>query len=225
MKKVKLAVVATALAVAGFANATVMTVSMSGVISLGHDNLGLFSGKGILGGLPYVLTVSADLDAPVKYTRSPGNYTTEMSSGPFAVSATVDGVTYTFGVTDGVTMNESVISPYSLSLWGGGIDALGRQVRVQETVSQAVHTDSLIDFLYLPSPQNPIVQFSVGSGTASTQFNAFNATALIMNGDPVTLPAPVPPPGPVPVPEPATATLFGAGLLGVVVLRRRKRRQ
>ncbi|WP_198118922.1 PEP-CTERM sorting domain-containing protein [Massilia rhizosphaerae] len=229
----KFAFATLAFAVAGVANATVMTLSMSGYINNGYDSLGLFGGNGALGG-KYTLTVSVDLDRPIHYSSSPGSYAGEDSTGPFNVAATVNGITYTFAVANNVSMYEGV-STSGVLLYGTGTDELGRLVTLHESVMQRMAVTSLTDYMYLSSPPtpipDPIVSLRIGSGNAVTLFNSYIARTVILNGDPVTLPqsaAPAPGPTASPastsVPEPASALLFGAGLLGLAGLRRRKNR-
>jgi len=233
MKKMKLAFAALTFAVAGVANATVVTMSMSGRINVGDDFLGLFGTTRNLNGRPATLTISVEYDAPYQYVTNPGKAYLVGTHESFNVAVDLAGTTYKFSFADAANSTVLLSASGGVRLHSTAIDAFGRPVRFDEFMSQPLHAVSLTDYQYIPLRDSSVLReaaFSVGTGTGSyTSFDIVNSNAVILNGDPVTLPPPepildpLPVPGPASVPEPASAMLFGVGLLGLATLRHRRR--
>jgi hypothetical protein len=233
MKKMKLAFAALTFAVAGVANANVITASMSGVVNGGTDYLGLFGTTKSLIGHPATLTVSVEYDESDLTVNNPGIFYQAHTTKPFNVAVDLEGTTYTFSFADAADSTVTLSVSGGITFISRGRDAVGRQVTMQESMSQRLDAVSLTDYRYVPVRDNSVTRtahFSVGTGDkSSTGFVLLRSDGVTLNGDPVTLPAPDPVPNPLPapkpasVPEPASAMLFGVGLLSLATLRRHRR--
>jgi hypothetical protein len=236
MKKMKLAFAAVAFAMAGLANATVITVSTTGTIDSGKDTLGLFGTPGgDLAGLPYVLTVTTGFDSPDRYYTFP-NGSFGATREPFVAAVTVEGRRYAYLIVQANQTDLSMRLPISgnsgITFAAVGRDDAGTLIAVNQIVSQDIFTDTLTDYLNVPVQGTSSIVLQVGTSQGSTIFRDSDPPTFVLNGDPATLtpPAPpvsdpTPPSGLTPVPEPTSAMLFGAGLLGFATLRRRQSRR
>lgn len=240
MKIASLALVAAAaFAMTGPANATIFTASTEGVVKHGADRMGLFGNAGaILDGLPFYLAVSFDLDETARYDRDPLRYTRAYATVPFIVALTIGDFNYAFPVSDNPhdaaiinnAFSENSGTADSVITGANGTDAMGRWVNInQQFTTYGIRSNSLTQYLQTKTSEGITnTNFQIGNGAGSTAFYAYGPVIFTVNGTPATLPAPEPIPDPTPVPdphpvpEPASAMLFGAGLLGFAVLRRRR---
>jgi hypothetical protein len=231
----KLAVAAAAWAVMNVASASVFTMSSTGIVKVGVDDRGLFSAPGTkLNGLPFALTVTLELDDTAVYSIYPAQYSAVKATTPYVVALTVGDYHYAFRVTDRAQTQADLVNGgggNQAALYANGYDDLGRINVIRMVLNQAnLRSNSLSQYLELPA-NSANTNFQIGSGAGSTGFYAYAPGTFTINGTPATLPAPDPIPDPAPapnpsaVPEPATAMLFGAGLLGVAALRRRRSRR
>jgi len=237
MKKMKLAFAAVGFVISGFANATVVTVSMSGMIDSGNDTIGLFGTPGRnLANLPYAVTVTFGIDNPTtlhKYANSSYVATQE----PFVAVVIIDGVRY----ANFVDHDQSILSmrlPVTgfnanpgISFSTVGRDTAGTLVSVHGSVSQDIFTTSLTDYLNVPLQGTAAFTLQIATSKLGEILKDSNPSTFVLNGDPATLtppaplvPDPAPSSGTTPVPEPTSVMLFGAGLLGFAALRRRQSR-
>ena len=227
-----------AFTVAGLANATVFTMSTSGIIYNGTDKLGLFGAPGKdLRQLPFELTVSIDLDSTARYNTDPLRASGFNTFAPFVFAVTVGGATYVDRVSAGTGSSGYISNAYSTNsgtydgadLNNGGNDEFGRQVSLRQFFAgYGIRSNSLTQYLQIRA-SNTNVDFSVHyAGQTGTQFQvygpvnvpqaSYGPVTFTINGAPATLPPTNP------VPEPASALLLGAGLLGIGALRQRRRR-
>jgi hypothetical protein len=238
MKKMKLAFAAVAFAISGFANATVITVSTSGMLDSGQDTLGLFGAPGRnLANLPYALTVTFGFDSPERNFSGP-NGSAGSTREPFVAVLIIDGVRYADFIDQISTSQISMLLPKSgasgINFDSRGSDAAGTFFNAHAVISQNIYTDTLTDYLNVPLQGTAAITLQLTAHKASDILKDSNPSTFVLNGDPATLTPPVPPAppvpdpaplsGPTPVPEPTSAMLFGAGLLGFAALRRRQSR-
>jgi hypothetical protein len=241
LKIATLAFAAAVLAVMNCANATIFTASTEGVVKHGADRMGLFGNAGAtLDALPFYLAVSFDLDDTARYDRDPLRYTHASATVPFIVALTVGAYNYAFKVTDNAREAAYIQNAFSTNEGTSdgvmtavtGTDSAGRYVHIDQSfTTYGIRSNSLTQYLQTKTSEGITnTNFQIGWGAASIAFYAYGPVIFTVNGTPATLPAPepipdptpVPDPHPVPVPEPASAMLFGAGLLGFAVLRRRR---
>jgi hypothetical protein len=243
MMKKKVIFAAVAFALMNVANASVFTLSSSGVLKSGADPLGLFgeAGRSLIG-LPFSLTVTMDLDETARYSIQGLEYSSVRATSPYIVAATVGGYDYAFSVPNTI-QDFAEIGAYQaanppdsahVSLAADGYDQFGRFNYVSQLFrTTAIRSNSLTQYFQTRFFEGAIT-FQVNDGTKRTYFggqyfDGFGLDTFTINGTPATLPVPVPDPvpgpAPTPVPEPASAMLFGAGLLGLAALRRRQSRR
>jgi hypothetical protein len=234
MTKMKLAFAAVAFAISGFANATVITLSVSGTIDSGKDSLGYFGAVGRnLANLPYDLTITFGFDSPyINYAGPNGSAVGARES--VVVVMTVDGVRYADLLDQHTNAQIGMQQPGSPGIHFGisGYDAAGNAFLSYGVIPQNMSPITLTDYLNVPLQGKADLTFQfAGYKTTGEMFKDSNPSTFILNGDAATLTPPAPPvpdpalpTGPTPVPEPTSAMLFGAGLLGFAALRRRQSR-
>ena len=237
MKKMKLAFAAVAFALSGFANATVITLSVSGTIDSGQDSLGYFGTRGRnLANLPYDLTITFGFDHPsINYAKPTGSAV--RTNEPIVVEMTIDGVKHADVMDQRSHSQIAMQVPGNPGIQFGisGYDVGGNYCNAFGKIPESMSPIPLTDYLNVPLQVKADLTFQfAGYKTTGEMFKDSNPTSFVLNGDaapqtpPVPpappVPDPVPPSGPTPVPEPTTAMLLGAGLLGFAALRRRQSR-
>ena len=231
MKKIKFGVFAVAFAIAGLANATVITITTSGTIDSGKDAMGLFGTPGRdLANLPYVMTVTVGFDSPSSnYTNVNGSH--GATREPFTAVVTIDGVRYAdfvdHTVSSGLTMLLPISGQPGIGFAASGRDAAGTLVSLHDVIEQDIFTKSMTNYLNVRVQGKSDIALQIATNKTYVMFKDSDPSTFVMNGDPATLipPAPpisspMPPATPTPVPEPTSALLFGASLLGFAAVRR-----
>ena len=230
LKKLKLVAATAAFLGMSLANASVFTMSSTGIVKVGIDDQGVFSAKGTkLNGLPFALTVTLELDDTAVYSIYPAQYSEVKVTTPYVVALTVGDYHYAFKVTDGVQAQADLVNgggSNQAALYAYGYDVLGRVNVIRMALNGAgLRSNSLTQYLQVPA-NSANTDFQIGSGAGATGFYAYAPGTFTINGAPATVPAPTPDPSPAsnpnPVPEPASAMLLGVGLLGIAGLRLRR---
>ena len=232
MKKMKLAFAAVAFAISGLANATAITLSVSGTIDSGQDRLGYFGTIGRnLANLPYALTVTFGFDSPfINYVRP--THSAVGTKEPIIISMTIDGITHTDLIDQRnhsqIGMDASGIPEIDFDI--AGYDTAGHYFSTFGKILENMSPTALTDYLNVPLQGKAELTFFFAEHTGEG-FKDYNPESFVLNGDaaPPTPPAapvpdPTPPSRPTSVPEPTSAMLFGAGLLSFAALRRRRSR-
>jgi hypothetical protein len=232
MRKMKLAFAAVAFAISGLANATAITLSVSGTIDSGRDYLGYFGAVGRnLANLPYALTVTFGFDSPsINYARPTGSAV--RTSEPIVAVMTIDGIRHADLMDQRSNSQIAMQVPGHPGIQFGisGYDAAGNYFNTFGKIVQDMSPITLTDYLNVPLQGEADLTFWFAGRTGETLKDS-NPATFVLNGDAATLtppaapvPDPTPPSGPTSVPEPTSAMLFGAGLLGFAALRRRQSR-
>jgi len=234
MKKMKSTFAVVAFAISGFANATVITLGVSGTIDSGRDTLGYFGAIGRnLANLPYALTVTFGFDSPyINYAKPTGSAVGTRE--PIIVVMTIDGVRHADLMDQRSNSQIAMQQPGSPGIQFGisGYDAAGDYFNAYGKIPQSMSPIPLTDYLNVPLQGKADLTFQfAGYKTTGEMFKDSNPATFVLNGDAATLtppaapvPDPTPPSGPASVPEPTSVMLFGAGLLGFAALRRRQSR-
>ncbi|SNT29319.1 PEP-CTERM protein-sorting domain-containing protein [Noviherbaspirillum humi] len=236
-----LAAVALTVGVASSASATVFTYTSSGTISGGYndsyDYSGLFGG-GSLFGKSFTLTTSFDTNNNYWNESYPNQYSSSYGYAPMSVSVNVDGHSYATTISNsysgqgfianGVSTGNTSYDIDEVYTYGSGITDNGSYVEIQQYAydywNTFVGSSNSLDISRTIDPSNLFVSqayFYLSDPTAgSTYFNIYGGTAygvssgiqsIVINGGNV--------------PEPETLALFGIGLLGFAVTRRKAKKQ
>lgn len=232
MRFLKLLAAFAAILVINSANASLLTFTTTGVTDLnngyGYDGLGLFGAAGnSLRGVAFSLSVTMSLDEFVDLNTPDRAYTGYKSVKPVTYSAVVGGHSYssTF-IPDSYAWTYSYADRSKL---GAGYDNLGMDTRGTDALGgRASIIQDLLGYTSIVGDVDPFSQpFDYATGSDIREFLVFVVAGA--DGTQTHFSAS----GPVKisirneadhsVPEPTTMVLFGAGLLAVASIRRRRK--
>ena len=223
--------VVTASAFAGSVQASpVWTVSFHGIISYGYDSAGIFgTANQDLAGLEYTQTITASVD-PNQY---PGiyNYPNFISmfgnAAPFMDTVTVNGKTISFNIVNPENSEQTIANGAS-----SNIALAYDEINTVDSGYDSTYTKYLFAFngaytndknsAFVPTPDfgqtiNKAIEPGVDAFSYFTlNSNGGNDATFYATADSIMVNVSAD------VPEPASIALFGFGLLGMSVLRRRK---
>jgi len=211
------------------AYATEFSYTSTGIITIGTDSLGIFgqTGESLVGN---VFSLTTSFDATPADLTNPNEIRSYGFSSPFAVSATVNGVTYS---------TQATFSTFALinNTLSAGIQNSGVPYPYDEAYSTAAGNDSADNFVftyqYLFAHSSPFVGTSLDFGS-NLSFAAKVGDSILNNfvlqnsaGEKTSFYSDLSLGSFVQingsssnVPEPASVVLFGFGLLALATSRR-----